>query len=246
MKKNLIFIGFLALILGFIGCTNYGTQLTFGNIEFYYTDDITEDEAEATGDYLEVIGLTEGEESSIQLAKDGDTYLFRVVAAEDYEDIENYEQNVKTFLYSYSAEILDGEEVEFHYCDEYFKTLEVIKMDDNSSDNTEYEDELDIEVYNETEIEYDNSVTFSEVDDLGNYLIDAGFTDGTTKSVILIKQRGTYIFKLVVDEASWNDPEYIDIASNFASNLSYDVFDGNPVEVYLCDDYFNTKTKVKM
>ncbi len=128
MKKQFIIIGIIALAIGFNSCTNYGTQLTFGNVELYYTANITEDEAEATGEYLELLGITEGEESSIQLDKDGDIYLFRVVAAEDYEDIENYEQNAQSFLYSYSTEVLDGEEVEFHYCDEYFETIEKIKM----------------------------------------------------------------------------------------------------------------------
>lgn len=242
MKKNLFIIGLLAIVITFVSCNNYGTKLEFDDTELYYTDDITEDEAENIGEYLQEEEFTEGEEKTVQIAKNGDTYQFRMVVKEGYDEDEDFELVALDFIYNLSYDVLDGEPVELHMCDEKLETLKVVEMDDD-----EYfydENEWDVEEYDGTEIEYDESVSFSEVDNLGSYLIETGFTDGTLKSIIFIFDDHTYKFKMVTGKKYWNDDEYYSIAEEYAQDLSEDVFDGYAVEIHLCDDEFNTKTVV--
>lgn len=243
MKKNLILLSLLAFSLAFISCNNYGTKLMFDETELYYTDDITEDEANDIGKYLQELEFTDGEEKTVQIAKDGDTYQFRMVVKEGYDEDEEYEQIASQFIYNLSNDVLDGSPVELHMCDEKLKTIKVVEMDENAGI---YETDFEIETFDGTEIEFDGSVSYGEVNKLGNYLIETGFTDGTLKSIVFIKENGSYIFKMVVGEDYWNDSEYHEIAKEYAGMISQDIFDGEDFAIYLCDDYFNTKAKIKM
>lgn len=245
MKKSLFIIGLLALVITFVSCNDYGTKLEIEDTELYYTDDITEDEAEDIGEYLKDEGFTEGDEKTVQIAKDGDTYQFRMVVKEGYEDDDDFEVTAFKFIYDLSNDVLDGEPVELHMCDEELETLKVVEMDDDKYIEYFYSDsEWDVKEYDGTEIEYDESVSISEVDALGDYLIETGFTDGTEKSIILIFEYHTYVFKMVTGKKYWTDDEYYSIAEEYAQDISEDVFDGYAVEIHLCDDEFNTKTVV--
>lgn len=244
MKKNLVLLSLLAFYFAFSSCSNnYGTKLMFDNTELYYTDDITEDEANEIGKYLQEIDFTDGDEKTVQIAKDGDTYQFRMVVKEGYDEDKDYEQIAYEFIYNLSYDVLNGAPAELHMCDENIETIKVVKMDENTEN---IDNDFEIETFDGTEIEFDGSVSYDEVNKLGNYLIETGFTDGTLKSIIFIKENGSYIFKMVVGEDYWNDSEYHQIAKEYAEMISQDVFDGADFAIYLCDDYFNTKAKIKI
>lgn len=242
MKKNLIILSLLVFTLTFASCTNYGTKLMFDETELYYTKDITEDEANDIGKYLQEIGFTEGDEKTVQIAKDGDTYLFRMVVKESFIDDDEYEEIAYLFIHNLSADVLENNPVELQMCDEELKTLKTIKMDDAQEI---IEDDYKIKTFDGTEIEYDNTVKYNEVDKLGNFLMETGFTDGTVKSIIFVKDKKTYVFKMVVDEASWTDLEYQDLGKEYARQMSSTIFNNNDVEIHFCNDYFEVQTKVK-
>ncbi|MDD2637099.1 MAG: hypothetical protein PHW82_16535, partial [Bacteroidales bacterium] len=103
-----------------------------------------------------------------------------------------------------------------------------------------------VKTFDGTEIEYDNTVKYNEVDDLGNFLMETGFTDGTLKSVVFVRDENTYLFKMVVDEMSWTDPEYHNLVKEYAKQMSSTIFNNKDVEIQLCDDYFKVQTKVRM
>jgi hypothetical protein len=166
-----------------------------------------------------------------------------MVVKEGYDEDEEYEQIASQFIYNLSNDVLDGSPVELHMCDEKLETIKVVKMDEDAGI---YETDFEIETFDGTEIEFDGSVSYGEVNKLGNYLIETGFTDGTLKSIVFIKENGSYIFKMVVGEDYWNDGEYHQIAKEYAEMISQDVFDGADFAIYLCDDYFNTKAKIRI
>ncbi|PLX07349.1 MAG: hypothetical protein C0596_10395 [Marinilabiliales bacterium] len=232
--------------MGFWSCNNYGTKLTIDDMELYYTDEVSEDDAEAVGEYLQELELTEGGERTAQITKDGDTYQFRMVIKEGHEDDPEVELLANIIAMGLSEEVFDGDEVEVHLCDDQLETIEVIEMEDYDDEDYDFDDEYEMKVFDGTEIEYDYTITKSEVNDLGNFLIETGFTDGTTKSIVFVYDDDAYIFKMVVDEDTWDDPEFEEIAKTYAKQMSDEVFYGMDVEIHLCDPYFNTKTRVKM
>ncbi len=102
---------------------------------------------------------------------------------------------------------------------------------------TEYGDKL---TFNGTDVYYNDGVTVEQAQKLGEYLIESEFTDGTEKSVQLVKEEttGNFVFRMVVsnDIDESNDM----IIKAYAQALSKDVFNDKPVDMHLCDNKFKT------
>jgi hypothetical protein len=94
--------------------------------------------------------------------------------------------------------------------------------------------------FNEGELYYTSAVTTDEVDRLGQYLVAEEFFDGNEKTAQLNKVGNTYEFRMVIKKGLENDQDLIQIAQEFANQLSADVFAGNQVDIHLCDEYLNT------
>lgn len=94
--------------------------------------------------------------------------------------------------------------------------------------------------FNGVELYYTSDVEEAEAKALGEYLVDSGFADGNEKSVQLNKEGSTYEFRMVVKEGMEKDEEYIEIAKVFAAELSETLFDGEQVDIHLCDDKLKT------
>jgi hypothetical protein len=240
MKKIVILFSLVAVVASFTACNNYGTKKMFDSTELYYTKDITDAQADEIGKYLKDEGFTEGETKTVQIAKSGDTYQFRMVVKEDYDKKEDFESIAAAFAYNLSKDILNDANVEVHFCDDKLKTLKVVKM-------AEY-DRPDYKTlsFDETEISYDNGITEQEVNNVGNYLIESGFTDGTAKDIVLLKNGETYIFQMVTGKEYYNDNEFRDVVQTFCQELSSVALDSADVEVQLCDENFEVKARIGM
>ena len=94
---------------------------------------------------------------------------------------------------------------------------------------------------NNGELYYNNSVTQSMVDSLGNYINQCEiFTGGINKGKI-VKNDSTYELSLSVPQDKLNDSTYLDFTGILATQLSEDVFHNAPVNVNLTDSSFNVK-----
>lgn len=97
------------------------------------------------------------------------------------------------------------------------------------------------------ELYYTDKVRKEEAEKLGNYLIESGFdSNDNTKTVQITKVGSTYQFRLVVMEGYEKDSEYLEIVKIFAKELSDKVFNGENVEIHLCDEFLITLNVVKM
>src|SRR5690606_33706116 len=86
MKKINLVLAFVALIT-ITSCQNYGTKITFGKGDLYYTENITKVQADSAGSFLQEMGyLSEEKNTSIQLDKMDSTYKLRLVVAEQYQE----------------------------------------------------------------------------------------------------------------------------------------------------------------
>jgi len=100
--------------------------------------------------------------------------------------------------------------------------------------------------FNGTQIFYTSSVTVNEVDILGAYLITGGFADGDKKTVQLNKSGNTYEFRMVVKKGIEQDPAYRELTKEFAIELSDYVFNGQKVDIHLCNDKLQTLFVIPM
>tara|TARA_B100001250_G_C19140289_1_gene503515 strand:+ start:36 stop:419 length:384 start_codon:yes stop_codon:yes gene_type:complete len=123
MKKKLLLL-FMALF--FTSCEGYGELLEFNGGELYYTSNVTLAEANKLGKYCVKEGFFDGNEKTIQLDKEGSTYLFRMVVKKGIENDQEFINIAKVTAAELSQNVFNGKQVDIHLCDENLKTLRVV------------------------------------------------------------------------------------------------------------------------
>lgn len=83
-------------------------------------------------------------------------------------------------------------------------------------------------------------VTEQQAQRLGQYLVDAGFLDEEPAGVQIRKEGKYYQFRMVAKKGIELDSVFITGLKELCKELSENVFKGNPVEIHICDDYFET------
>lgn len=233
VRNRFLMIGLaITIAISLVGCSGYGKKIVVEGTEIYFDGQtVTREDAELLGTYLVAVGFSDGVEKSVQLVREGGGWQFRMVTRDEYVNDTDYHRLVAFLASDMSEEIFNGEPVVFHLCNDTFETLKVI----------EAEPMLSFITVNGVDIFYDDvNVTTVEAELLGQFLVDSGFSDGTPKSVHLALTGGVWQFRMVAMLEIVNDPEFIERASIFAAELSHYVFNNEPVEVHLCDEYFET------
>ena len=94
--------------------------------------------------------------------------------------------------------------------------------------------------FNGGELYYTSSVSERDAYKLGEYLVESGFFDGQGKTIQLNKTGDTYEFRMVIKTGIEKDEEFIQLFKMMCIELSDYVFNGNTVDIHLCDEYLNT------
>jgi len=122
-----IFLSFalIAFVLSSCGA-DYGKQKNFKGTELFYTDAVTEAEADALGAYLIESEVADGEEKTVQLNKTGKTYEFRMVIKKGVEKDPEIISLFKVYANELSENVFKGAPVEIHLCDDELETIQVV------------------------------------------------------------------------------------------------------------------------
>lgn len=127
MKRILIIMAVVATFLA--ACNSYGTKKTFGKGDLYYTENVTEAEADSAGKFLEENGyLSDEKETSIQLDKVDGVYKIRLVVNEQYQEKDSsLDYSFRALGMLASMKVFDNEPVEVELCDALLKPKRTIK-----------------------------------------------------------------------------------------------------------------------
>ncbi len=127
MKKITQIVAVLSFVF-FLACNGYGKKLQYQKTEVYYTDKVEKTDAEKLGDFLVKSNFAGENEKSIQLSKNEDSgnYEFRMVTSKEAADSKTYETIFKIYAKQISDSVFNKKPVDFHICDNTFKTLKVI------------------------------------------------------------------------------------------------------------------------
>jgi hypothetical protein len=247
-------IGFVAIWAGIVGYVAHeasttagvwGNKLIFNGGDLYYTSSVKEAEAKKLGEYLTQGKFFDGSPKSVQIHKSGDIWEFRVVVKQGYEKDEKNVEIFKKIAVELSKDVFKGVPVDIHLCDPYFKTLRVVNFpkSDKGATQSQYGVKL---IFNAGELYYNQPVTRSEAQKLGQYLVQAKFFDGTRKTVQINKSGQTYQFRYAIIGGYDQKEEYIDLVKQFSAELSEGVFHNAAVDIHLCDaESFKTLRVVK-
>ena len=94
--------------------------------------------------------------------------------------------------------------------------------------------------FNNSNLYYSEQVNKADAQKLGNYLQSEGFFGDEERSVKLDKNDKTWEFRLKVKKGTENDDQYLYLFGFFSAQLSKAVFNNDPVDIYLCNDKFET------
>ena len=236
MKKTILIISCVAIIVSFAGCSNYGKEKDFDGVELYHTQNVTDGEADKLGDFLVSSKFADGHEKTVQLTKTGSTYNFRFVVKKESANDPNVTKSFKYFASILSAKVFNGAQVNLDVCDDQLKTLSTFASEELGT----------LKTFDGIQLYHTKSIPDALADSLGNYLISSKFADGNEKTVQINKPAGIYQFKFIIKSGFEKDNAYLKNTKIFASELSGDVFKRAPVEVRLCDEFFNTLVVVPM
>jgi|GEM_PF-751225 len=224
----------------------YGKKLEFNGGTLYYTSTITLSEADRLGQYLVETGVFNGRPKAVQINKTGSTYEFKTMLKKNAELNEKDIQMLQSFSRQISDNVFGGASVEIHICDESMQTIKIIKPDQNResapSSTEDYGQKLE---FNKGSIYYTSSVSQSEVNRLGGYLVKEGYFNGIPKDVMIGKKGSKYEFKIVVNKEYKIDNEVVRVFEFAARDISDRVFAGAPVEIHLCDENLQTIRIIK-
>jgi hypothetical protein len=129
-----IFVGFIALnfalafVVGMIFAPmTLGQKMMFNGGELYYTSSVSEPEARKLGEYLVKNRFFDGSPKSVQITRSDGTIQFRMIVIKGMQTNPQFVQTATQFSKELSRDVFGGELVEVHLCDEYLKTLKVVK-----------------------------------------------------------------------------------------------------------------------
>ncbi len=209
----------------------WGTELTFKNGQLFYVPPVTEAEAKRLGEYLVNNVFFDGDKKSVQIKRKDKTYQFRMVVKKGIEQDQHYIDIFRLFGSELSENVFKGEKVDFELCDDNFNTIRVVPQSNNIGKELNF---------NGSQLFYMPQVTEAEAKRLGQYLVDIGFFDDEEKSVQIKRKDKTYQFRMVAKKGIERDPAVITGLKEFCTQLSENVFNNAPIEIHICDDYFET------
>ncbi len=127
IKKGLLLLAIVATFLA--ACNNYGKKKTFGKSSLYYTENITEEQADKAGVFFKDMGyLSEANESNIQLDKVDSTYKIRLVVDKEFQEKDtSLDFSFKALGFLASISVFDGKPIEVDLCDGRLNTKRTLK-----------------------------------------------------------------------------------------------------------------------
>lgn len=220
----------------FTACTDYGKKVKHGHIEVYYKDGITEDMAQKTADFVYQIDKDQNNDTikskSMQLVKNGDTVLVRMVA--NKSKLEKLTDEPFTALANlFSDSLYKSTPVNVDLTDDNFKTIHHItfkKLDipDNFGNKVT---SGNIELYCEEQL------GSAKCNQLADYLNSFIHPSSVISFQYTKDENQGFIVKMVTQADKVNDITSADMIE-ICKNISDNVLNGLPVIFQLADDHF--------
>jgi hypothetical protein len=226
----------LALVLLALSGCGYGSKVQHGNIEVYYTDGVTQAEADRLGAYLAKTWGAAGGRRSVQIKKTDDGYQFRMVVRKEFQKNENMLKRLQFDAARVSRDVFDGAAVELHACDEHLRTLQA------------FPPRPDVRygfVEGKAEVFFASDVPKADAERLAKYLAGLIKTAPAPISFKLARRGKAVEVHMVVQAHLLNDANLLAALRRDRGAIAANVFPGATVELHLCDDAFNVLQVLK-
>lgn len=233
MIKTKILLAVLVSI-AFTSCNDYGKKVVKGNVETYYKDGITEDQAKRAAEVmynLDDAGPNAKVDKSYQLCKKNDTVCFRMVVNE--EKVKSIDDiSFMAIANMISDSVFKGAPVNMDLTNNTFKSIKYIPY--KKSDKKV--------AFGHVETYYKDGITEDQAKKTAEVMFnidEAAHNEKVQKSFQLCKKNDSVCLCMVVDEERAKAiPDISFIA--IANMVSDSVFNGAPVNMDLTNNGFKS------
>lgn len=211
--------------------SNYGSKVTEGNIEVFYKDGATKQQAQTLASHLSRVWGAAPDKRSVQLVKNGDTPRFRMVVKPEFQNDANFLAQLGIFGAQLSRDVFAGVPIELEACDDHLKTVKAVPIPPAFRHGI---------LKGKIELFYGDGVAKAEAEKLLASL-EKEFANAPVPllTVTLTKRDATFTVSMPYDPEKLKAPEVRAALKTYCTALSQTAFDGAPVEWAAVDPSFN-------
>lgn len=211
-----------------------GKRLEIHGGEIYYASSVDEASAKRLGEHFVKTGFFDGKHKTLHFLKQDERWVVRIVVRAGMDKNEQAIRDFEVMGLELSGHVFDGGKVVLHLCDDKLVTLKEVDCPDGKR-----------QVFNGGELYFATGVEPAKAKKLGEHLVEEGFFDGAPKTVRVAKSKKGWVFQMVVKPGVEDDVQFVALIEAMAKQLSERIFDGEQVEVHLCDATMHARKVVK-
>jgi hypothetical protein len=213
------------------GCGGFGPKTVHNGTEVYFSGGTTKQQADKLGQLLVEEGFADGAPKSVQLRKVGDDrFEFRIVTKPEFFERKEFANSFK-FISLQVSNLLDGQKVSSHLCDDSFSTKKVIEGLQGN-----------IQVFGNAQV-YIHGISESQIANLQSIMEENGLHE-SEGSYHVSKEGDQFVVRMVVGPDFFDNAEVLEDVKRISLALSEKAFDGATVEWNLCNDNFTSQNSV--
>ena len=216
------------LTLFSVGCSGKQEITVNGTEIFFDGTTVTEADANKLGEALNESGFSDGQEKSVELTKEGDTWVFRMVSVDGAEDDVEIVSAMRLMCLELSCEF-DGQPFLVDLCDDQLKTKKQFSGLKGTLHKVDTSNVYLDGVSEDVLAPFQKVLAAEQFEEVNFHLEKVGEE---------IKVR------LVANNEALETAEYDEAMNNLAKTISTEVFEGNPITLLLCDDWFEDKKTI--
>jgi hypothetical protein len=243
------FILSLLVAVSLAACTSYGKKVKTGNVEVFYKDGVTEEQAKKISSLFDeaVQKTNPGSTSrkSFQVTKPSDSVLLKMVV--DKSKLDNVEDES---LYAISGLVSDsvfqGGPVNLILTDDHFKAIRTLAFQKAKKEDTEEKnktvltkEDFDHEAAGGVDF-YWKGISDEESKTIADYIVKNGSFSGGTAEIYMTKEDGRYILRFPMIESARTDPAILASVEKITKDIKDNVFADVSYSFYVTDEQMNT------
>lgn len=240
----------LLLAAGFSSCTNYGKKVKTGNVEVFYKDGVTEEQAKKISALFdEAVQKTNPgsiSRKSFQVTKPSDSVLLRMVIDKSKLDMVE-DETMYAISQIVSDSVFNGGPVNLMLTDDHFKTLrtlafkKAVKEEDAGKENNSVVTKEDFDHDKAGGVDfYWKDISDDESKTIAGYIVKNGAFSGGTAELYMTKEGDRYIIRFPMIETARTDPAYIAQLDKVTKEIKDNVFANTAFSFFVTDESLNT------
>lgn len=217
----------IVLICSCLGCSNnLGEKITVNGTEVYHDGEkVTKADAERLGKALSELEFSDGSAKSVQLQRNGEKLVFKMVMLKEYLESSELDPDLKLMSLQLSA-FFDGKEVEVHKCDDQLVSkMHVQGLAGKTSK------------FHSGQIYY-NGLDANQLTQIKTALNTMGF-EGFEGTLYFGKSKDGYEFRIICTPEDCKDEDFVS-ESKELRRLFTEIVGGEKVDIKFCDEYFES------